>query len=73
MPGTATNITPQYSAAGYSSTFKIHPIFTDHFTTDLLPSLSEEFQQLEMWAIAQRDGRPAKYRWRPLFNAAKSG
>jgi len=23
--------------------------------------------ELEMWAIAQRDGRPAKYRWRPLF------
>ena len=22
-----------------------------------------------MWANAQRDGRPAKYRWRPLFNA----
>jgi len=21
----------------------------------------------------QRDGRPAKYRWRPLFNAAKFG
>ena len=29
--------------------------------------------QLEMWANAQRDGRPAKYRWRPLFNAAKFG
>ena len=27
--------------------------------------------ELEMWANAQRDGRPAKYRWRPLFNAAK--
>jgi len=26
-----------------------------------------------MWANAQRDGRPAEYRWRPLFNAAKSG
>ena len=26
--------------------------------------------QLEMWASAQRDGRPAEYRWRPLFNAA---
>ena len=26
--------------------------------------------QLEMWANAQRDGRPAEYRWRPLFNAA---
>ena len=23
-----------------------------------------------MWAGAQRDGRPAEYRWRPLFNAA---
>ena len=25
---------------------------------------------LEMWANAKRDGRPAEYRWRPLFNAA---
>jgi len=23
-----------------------------------------------MWANAQRDGRPANYRWRPLLNAA---
>jgi len=30
-------------------------------------------KQLEMWANAQRDGRPAEYRWRPLFNAAKFG
>jgi len=29
--------------------------------------------QLEMWANAQRDGRPAEYMWRPLFNAAKFG
>ena len=26
-----------------------------------------------MWANAQRDGRPAKHRWRPPFNAAKFG
>ena len=26
-----------------------------------------------MWANAQRDGPPAEYRWRPLFNAAKFG
>jgi len=26
-----------------------------------------------MWANAQRDGRAAEYRWRPLFNAAKFG
>jgi len=29
--------------------------------------------QLEMWANAKRDGRPAEYRWRPLFNAAEFG
>ena len=26
-----------------------------------------------MWANAQGDGRPAKHRWRPLFNAVKFG
>ena len=25
--------------------------------------------QLEMWANAQHDGRPAEHRWCPLFNA----
>jgi len=33
----------------------------------------EEEVKLKMWASAQRDGHPAKYRWRPLFNAAKFG
>jgi len=26
-----------------------------------------------MWSNVQRDGRPAEYSWRPLFNAAKFG
>jgi len=26
-----------------------------------------------MWANAKRDGHPAEYRWRPLFNTAKVG
>jgi len=30
-------------------------------------------EQLTMWANAQRDGRPAEYRWRSLFNALKFG
>jgi len=34
---------------------------------------AETIIKLEMWANAQRDGRPAEYRWRPLFNAAKFG
>jgi len=36
-------------------------------------SNEETKNKLEMWANAQRDGRPAKYRWRPLLNAAKFG
>ena len=32
-----------------------------------------EIDITRMWANAQRDGRPAEYRWRPLFNAAKFG
>jgi len=29
--------------------------------------------ETRMWANAQRDVRPAEYRWRSLFNAAKFG
>jgi len=29
--------------------------------------------QTRMWANAQRDGHPAEYKWRPLFNAEKFG
>ena len=34
---------------------------------------TKQYLQLEMWTNAQRDGRPAEYRWRPLFNDAKFG
>ena len=30
-------------------------------------------KKTRMWANAQRDGRPAEYRWRPVLNAAKFG
>ena len=36
------------------------------------PTCANKYK-LEMWANAQRDGRPAEYRWRPLFNASKFG
>ena len=32
-----------------------------------------KIEELEMRANAQRDGRPAEHRWRPLFTAAKFG
>jgi len=31
------------------------------------------YVETRMWANAQRDGHPAEYRWRPLFNAAVFG
>ena len=34
---------------------------------------AEKQIRTRMWADAQRDGHPAEYRWRPLFNAAKFG
>jgi len=33
----------------------------------------KKIERTRMWANAQGDGRPAEYRWRPLFNAAKFG
>jgi len=40
---------------------------------EVLQRVNETKTTPEMWADAQRDGRPAEYRWRPLFNAAKFG
>jgi len=42
--------------------------FNGHF-----PHTAKKSLQTRMWANAQRDGRPAEYRWHPLFNAAKFG
>jgi len=62
------------------------PIGHNHFQNNLLWQFREnrfrgveksvdrkKVNKLEMWANAQRDGRPAEHRWRPLFNAAKFG
>jgi len=49
---------------------------SDHIcwtTNTAYTSVHMQTLQTRMWANAQRDGRPAKYRWRPLFNAAKFG
>jgi len=70
--------------AYYGLTFSAQPVHPPrhkigHFA-DVLPSQSLglvlkklKLKKLEMWANAQRDGRPAEYRWHPLFNAAKFG
>ena len=41
-----------------------------HWLPKLSNILKVKINTIRMWANAQRDGRPAKYRWRRLFNAA---
>jgi len=41
--------------------------------SELCATSGENYNKLEMWANAHRDGRPAEHRLRPLFNAAKCG
>jgi len=41
-------------------------------TTQYLLCMSKNYSiKLEMWANAQRDGRPAEYTWRPLVQHGK--
>ena len=40
------------------------------FNVPLDTKIRRSSKPTRMWANAQRDGRPAEYRWRPLFNAA---
>ena len=60
----------QYDAIRYGM------IVTESITyVDKQPTNKQKLKEnkLAMWANAQRDGRPAEYRWCPLFNAAKFG
>jgi len=46
--------------------------FRENRQNDVEKSVAAK-KNTRMWANAQRDGRPAEYRWRPLFNAARFG
>ena len=50
--------------------WSVEKVSTRHVAT-FCPTLKT--QTTRMWANAQRHGRPAEYRWRPRFNAAKFG
>ena len=49
------------------------PSVTGRCSTETCWEWPAKTPRTRMWATAQRDGRPAEYRWRPLFNAAKFG
>ena len=55
----------------YPTRYKIGH-FADVLPNQSLGSVLKKLKltQTRMWANAQRDGRPAEYRWRPMFNAA---
>jgi len=57
---------------GHNVYVPLRCVVCENVSQDCLLSLAD-YRKLEMWANAQRDGRPAEYRWRPLFNAAKFG
>jgi len=66
------NLTTRYSS------MTVWHADTYTFSTTLKGSIiysknKEKDPTTRMWANAQRDGRPAEYRWRPLFNAAMFG
>jgi len=52
---------------------EVHAKYRASFTVSYKQKnkVTEINNKTRMWANAQRDGRPAEYRWRPLFNAAK--
>jgi len=45
----------------------------DKLNKNIKYKIQEKYNLIRMWANAQRDGRLAEYRWRPLLNAAKFG
>jgi len=42
-------------------------------TAEIRRGKERKEKKTRMWANAQRDGRPAEHRLRPLFDAAKFG
>ena len=54
----------------------MHTVYERHTSVETMnfsvwgTGLTLSNSELELWANAKRDGRPAEYRWHPLFNAA---
>jgi len=58
----------------YSLPQKTEPLVTLSVQGAIITTiLSSKIYLTRMWANVQRDGRPAEYWWRPMFNAAKFG
>jgi len=54
-------------------TANIYSMYVQTLKTAIHLHKTVTYVKLECGPNAQCDGRPAKYRWRPLFNSAKFG
>ena len=64
-------ITSSFWISGGQTTMHIEPLKRRcTFSNTQNGTFSWKHNVTRMWANAQRDSRPAEYRWRPLFNAA---
>jgi len=70
MEQTGGDLPPTLYAAQTTTTTTLADTTTTYGETATHP---QTLTKTRMWVNAQRDGCPAKYRWRPLFNAAKFG
>jgi len=57
----------------YSKILPVDVLSQINLTNSTQSEFWVDHTKTRMWANAQRDGRPAEYRFRPLFNAAKFG
>ena len=71
----AHSIPKKFDISDYEFVYRIGKILFVNSASRLYKKYVKYLKQkrTRMWANAQRDGRPAEYRWRPLFNAAKFG
>jgi len=69
--GTTTNLLPCYDISFFNFDSLMAILFPQ--TRSFKSATDAQQTQTRMWANAQCDGRPAKYRWCPLFNAANFG
>jgi len=53
--------------------YQLHELLHSTYAQAIKQVFASEVSTTRMWADAQHDGRPAEYRWRPLFNGAKFG
>jgi len=66
-------LTTLTAAAVLAPRYHLHNISCISGELGLVTEGGHKVRETRMWANAQRDGRPAEHRWRPLFNAAKFG